>query len=550
MRYRFASFEFDPANGLSQAGAPVPLEPQSLELLDVLLRHHGRIVSRDELSEHVWGGRIVSEASLSTQIRAVRRALGDDRTRQRYIKTYPKRGFKLAAPVEMIEDAPPPTAAPVNPRRRPLLVLAGLGAVGLIALGAVGVMATREPAAVDAPPTHGLSIAVLPFDNLSGDDSKDYLADAFTEDLVTDLSRIRDAFVISRSTTFTYRDRDVDAATVARELGVRYILEGSLRVDGEDVSINAQLIDGASNSHLWSDRYEQELASLFDLQDNVTGRIASTLRAELRAAADKRQSPEATGDAWTYALKGNVILYNHQSIADYRAAHALLTEAIELDPTIASAWGGLAFIDYVASVATIPGLSRPESAALSLEAAQKAVAADPMNAEPYWLVGVGFARIGQPERGMAACETAIDLNPNMDCGHVCTGLVHMANGEPEKAVPFFQHALKLNPLFRPFTKEKYLGLAYLQVGQGEMAIQALNRSLAKAPKDAVANLALIAALDLEGRATEARDALRSFRQAVDGKLPTIEALRQKLGWMGPDIERLFEGLRGMGLAEA
>ena len=112
-----------------------------------------------------------------------------------------------------------------------------------------------------------------------------------------------------------------------------------------------------------------------------------------------------------------------------------------------------------------------------------------MNAEPYWLVGAGYARTGQPELGMEACKSAIDLNPNMDCGHVCAGLVHMSKGEPRKAIPYFKYALELNPRFRPFTKEKYLGLAYIQSGQDELAIAALNRALAKAHKDGFANLA-------------------------------------------------------------
>lgn len=555
MRYRFAGFEFDPADGLSRSGIAVPLEPQSVELLHVLLQHNDRIVSRDELNERIWGGRVVSEASLSTQIRALRRALGDDRTKQQFIKTYPKRGFKFTAPVELDlgEDAASAPTVAGTPRRRrhhagPVLVAAV--AVGVLVLGAVGVIATREPAPPEASPAPGLSIAVLPFDNLSGDPSKDYLADAFTEDLVTDLSRIRDAFVISRSTTFTYRDRAIDAASVADELDVRYVLEGSLRFDDDSVTINAQLIDGESNSHLWSDRFERDPAGLFEVQGSVTGRIASTLRAELRVADNQRQSPEATDDAWTYALRGNVILYNHESIADYQEAHRLLTRAVTLDPSIASAWGGLAFVHFIASLATIPGVSQPDSAALSLEAAQKAVEADPMNAEPYWLVGAGFARNGQPERGMAACETAMQLNPNMDCGHVCAGLVNMAMGEPEKAVPYFHHALALNPLFRPFSKQKYLGLAYIQSGRYKRAIEALNQALAKAPKDGFANLALIGALVHDDRPVEAEEAWRRFLEIVDHAPPTIDALREQIGWMGPEVERLFEGLRAVGMAES
>jgi len=579
MRYRFDGFIFDPESGLWRAGEAVPLEPQALALLHHLLKHHDRVVSREELNERLWGGRIVSEAALSTQIRTVRRALGDDRLRQAFIRTHPKRGFRFVAPIEIddgeiddgeiapieIDDgeaAPAAAPAPRRPPRRRLAVMAvGAAALGLLVLGGLGslgglggfdLFAARHPSPASVAEAPELSIAVLPFDLLAGDESKRYLADAFTEDLITDLSRIRDAFVISRSTTFTYRGRTVDAATVARELGVRYVLEGSLRIEGEEVRINAQLIDGGTRRHLWADRYEQKLAELFDLQDNVTGRIASVLRAELRMADDRRQTPEATDDAWGLALKGNVILYNHESIADYRKAHALLSEAVARDPSIASAWAGLAFVHYVASFADIPGVSRPDSATLSFEAARKAVEADPMNAEPYWLLGAGYARHGQPERGMAACRTAMDLNPNMDCGHVCAGLVHMAMGEPEKAVPLFEYALRLNPRFRPFTKEKYLGLAHLQSGNSEAAIAALNRALAKAPEDAFAHLVLAAALALDGRDGEARATLNRYREETAGALPTIAALGERIGWLGPEttMARLFEGLRTAGLAES
>jgi len=567
MAYRFDDFVFDPDSGLSRAGEAVALEPLAAELLHYLLENRGRIVGRDELYDRLWDGRIVTDAALSTQIRGVRRALGDNREQQKFIRTHPRRGFSFVAQVEPVEgairasarhpDASPPASTAeeaagreaARTQRRSLTSRIAVVGLGLLILAALGFWAGREATTSTAPSTREFSIAVLPFENLSGDESRDHLADAFTEDLITDLSRIRDAFVISRSTTFTYRGRNIEASSVARELGVRYVLEGSLRFSGDSVRINVQLIDGQTDSHIWSDRYDRTLADVFDLQDNVTGQIASVLRAELRVADNARQDPEVTEDAWDYALRGNVILYNHESIADYQEAYALLTEAVSLDPTISSAWAGLSFVHYVASVTQIPNVSRADSAALSLETAQRAVEADPMNAEPYWLVGAGYARNGQPERGMAACETAIDLNPNMDCGYVCAGLVHMASNEPELAVPLFNYALELNPLFRPFTKEKYLGLAYIQAGRDDLAIEALNRALAKAPEDSFANLALVAALALNGQMAEARETLRRFIQDTGKEPPTISTLRRALGWMGPQTERMLSALSDVGVAE-
>jgi len=543
LRYHFADFVFDRETGLWRGGEQVPLEPLAHELLHHLLENRGRIVTRDELQEHLWDGRIVSDAAISTQIRTLRRALGDDRARQRFVRTYPRRGFRFSAPVE-----PAPPGGSGQRRRAPLRAVA-LG-LALLAGGMLALWPERGNGPETAPEPPALSIAVLPFDNLSGDSSRDYLADAFTEDLITDLSRIRDAFVISRSTTFTYRDTQSDAAPIARELGVRYVLEGSLRVEDGRVRINAQLIDGRNDGHLWAERYDLPLAELFDVKHNVTGRIASVLRAELRVTESARQDPQPGRAAWEHALRGNVILFSHETVADYQQAYDHLTRAVRLDPGISSAWGGLAFIHFAASLAPIPEISRPDSAALSLEAARKAVQADPMNAEPYWLLGAGHARTGEPERGMTACETALALNPNMDCGHVCAGLVHLASGEPERAVPFFRHALALNPRFRPFTKEKYLGLAHIQSGRDDLAIAALNRALAAAPMDMFANLALGAALALDGRVSEARAVLQDYARRDGQPAPTISALRESMGWMGPKTERMFDGLRKAGLPEA
>ncbi len=365
----------------------------------------------------------------------------------------------------------------------------------------------------------------------------------FSDLSTQDWQRFRDA----SSTSFTYRGKSVGASQVAAELGVRYVLEGSVRLEGDRVRVNAQLIDGENDSHLWSERYDRPTADLFELQGNVTGQIASVLRAELRKAELGRQDPELMDNAWDYALRGNVLLYNHQSVSDYQEAYALLTKATELDPEIASAWGGLAFVHLVGSLAAVPGVSRSDSAQLSLEAALKATQADPLDAEPYWLVGAGYARMGQPELGMPACRTAMDLNPNMDCGYVCAGLVHMASDEPEKAIPYFEYALELNPRFRPFTKEKYLGLAHIQNKQNNLAIAALERALATAPQDSFANLAMASALALDGRVDAASELLDRHFSETGASRPSIEALRSSLGWMGAGTEDMLRGLGKAGL---
>ena len=547
MSYRFDQFSFDRDRGLLDDGHDVPLEPQAFELLSYLIEHRDRVVTRDELIENVWGGRIVSEAALSTQIRAVRRVLGDDRAQQRYIRTHPKRGFQFVAHVKKERPNLPEQrdSQRASSKTRRMLVGSGIAAISLIASVLVYFWAAQSSrmAEVDAP---SLSIAVLPFDNLSGDPSVDYLADAFTEELITDLSRIRDALVISRSTSFAFRDNKIDAATAAKELHVRYVLEGSVRVDGDMVRIIAQLIDGETNTHLWSDRYDKPLSSLFDLRDNVTGRIASVLRAEMREADTRRQPPDISGSAWDLALRGNVLLYYAPSDSDYQRAEAYLNSAIELDPTLSSAWSGLGQVHFDASSKHVPGVSKPNSAEIALNAAQKAAETDPRNAEAYWLLGFLYIRTGQPERAMSVCETSMNLNPNLDCGWICAGLVHMARGNPEEAIPNIEYALRLNPIFRAANKHRYLGIANFQSGQYEPAIDALRRALALAPGDFLANITLPAALALNGDLESAQTALDQWLKRLDQAPPPLAQLQEKISWLGPAVGRVIEGLQAAG----
>jgi len=558
MACRFDNFLFDRERGLFEDSRAVPLEPRVFELLAYLLDHRDRVVSRDELIENVWHGRVVSDAALSTQIRSLRRALGDDRTQQRFVRTYPKRGFQFVGEAQPIGSAAAMApeqgsdAEPAEPRaaarrgRRPRPVLLALPVLA-VALALAAWWATYDPGPRAVAPPAKLSIAVLPFENLSGDPAQAYFADAFTEDLITDLSRIRDAFVIARRTSFAYKDRDVDAGTVVEELGVRYVLEGSVRRSGDRVRVNAQLIDGRTNRNVWSDRFDTRVDEVFFSGNELTGHIASVLKAELREADSRRSGPPESLAAWDYALKGNVLLFNPDGPQDFREAQALLERAVELDPGISSAWSGLAFVHFAASVGSIPGISSPESKDRSLRAARKAVAADPKNAEGHWMVGVGYARNGELERAWASCETAMDLNPNNDCAYVCAGLAAMAQGRPRDAIPYFQHSLRLNPRFRPFTKYKYMGLAYLHSGQNAEAVEMLNRALAASPGDSMARLALAAALAHQGELEAAHGTVSEALASADRPAPTLAALRASHGWMGPGFERVLEGLRAAGI---
>ncbi len=543
MTYRFDRFQFDRERGLFDDGAPISLEPQVHDLLSYLIDNRDRVVSRDELNEEIWDGRIVSDAALSTGIRSVRKALGDDRTKQSFVKTHPKRGFQFVATVENGSPDTAPSALSGRPAIEKLPLRFVAVALTIMAAAVIGaVVLVDNPAPTDRP---DLSIAVLPFDNLSGDPTQDYFADAFTEDLITDLSRIRDAFVIARRSSFTYKDRSVDIKTVANELGVRYVLEGSVRREGDQVRINAQLIDGEADKHIWSDRYDRMQTEAFAPNNDVTGRIASALKAELREADSRRAIPDGDLEAWDYALRGNVELV--QPDRDFHEAKELLEKAIELDPDIAAAWSGMAFIHFAASFGNLAGISAPNSKDLSLDAAQRSVELDPKNAEGHWMVGVGLTRNGETGLAMASCNTAKAINPNNDCAYVCEALTLMALGRPLEAVPVFEHSIRLNPRFRVFTKYKFMGVAYVQEGRDDKAIEVLNRALAESPKDPISHFALSAAMAHSGRLDEARASLQAALEFASNKDIRIHDLRKALGWMGPGTDRLLDGLALAGL---
>lgn len=285
------------------------------------------------------------------------------------------------------------------------------------------------------------------------------------------------------------------------------------------------------------------------MQQDVTGQIASVLKAELREADSQRRGPPASLEAWNYALQGNVLLFNPRGPEDYREAKRLLEKALKLDPTIASAWSGLAFVHFVGSLYQVPGVSVHDSTQLSLEAAQKAVSLDPKNAEGHWIIGVGYTLNLKPERGMASCETAMGLNPNNDCGYVCAGLTSMALGKADEAVPSFQKSLRLNPRFRPFTKYKYMGHANLHIGEDNEAVALLNKAIAASPNDPTATFALASGLAMLGRNVEARAALDKYVELTGGEQATIESLRARYSWMGPGVERVLDGLRRAGMPE-
>ena len=343
---------------------PMAIGSRALDVLGVLVERPGDLVSRDAIIAAVWPATVVEDANLNMQIAALRRVLDDGRAEGSCIQTVPGRGYRFVVPVTRSDPTPssestPPSgngsggpiveneqlqgprvlgqidAPPPAPALRARHWLRGGIAAALIgALGLVAVVAGwnwHSPWFGDARPAPRLSIVVLPFANLSDDREQQYFADGITEDLTTDLSRLADMLVISRNTAFTYRNKPVDTKQIGRELGVRYVLEGSVQRSGNEVRVNAQLIDAETDTHLWAERFDRDTRDLFALQNEITSRIGNTLNLELIAAEAAR--PTEHPDALDYIFRGRALLFG-KSLSRENSAEAisLFAHALALDP--------------------------------------------------------------------------------------------------------------------------------------------------------------------------------------------------------------------------
>jgi TolB-like protein len=290
---------------LRRRGELIALEPQVFDMLVYLVQNRDRVVSKDDLLAAVWGGRIVSDSALSSRITAVRKAIGDTGGEQGLIRTVPRKGFRF-----------------------------------------IGTVCEEQERAPATSPSPRLSIVALPFVSLSSDPEQEYFADSVTDDLTTDLSRISGAFVIARSTAFTYKGKPIDAKQIGRELGVRYVLEGSVRRASEQVQVNVQLIDAESGMHIWADRFDTNRADLATAQNEITGRLARTLDLELVEAEARRIAREkaADPDARDLVMRGWAWYYRARSEVAGQEARQAFERALEIDPHSIDARIGLAQI--------------------------------------------------------------------------------------------------------------------------------------------------------------------------------------------------------------
>ena len=355
----------------------------------------------------------------------------------------------LADGAEMPAPREPAARAAAETVRKPfamlvvVLVAAVLGAVGYLALQDRQATASKQTAsqpAIDRP-----SIAVLPFDNLSGDPQQDYFADGITEDLTTDLSRISGLFVVARNSSFAYKGRSVDLRTVAEELGVRYVLEGSVRRVGTQLRINAQLIDGESGGHLWAERFDGTMADVFELQDHVNRKIVAALEVSLTAADEQRiERVETTvPEAYDMLLRG-VEKYNLFTIDSVLESRQLFERAAELDPGYARAYANIA-LTYASAVNFYWADDREEAIRLGLEYADKALALDDSIPQIYLTRSILYLSQRQHGAAMEAAKRTVEVHPNYADGYATLAFIASYSGELQTGLDAIEQSRRINP---------------------------------------------------------------------------------------------------------
>ncbi len=413
----------------------------------------------------------------------------------------------------------------------------------------------RAPEAPRVEPGR-LSIAVLPFSSMTADSADDPFTDGITEDLITDLSRISGAFVIARNTMFTFKGKAVSVKEVGRELGVDYVLEGSVRRDRNRVRVNAQLIDAGTGAHIWADRFDREIADLFQLQSEITGRIARALHIELIEAESRKAERKLDNpDAYDLAMRAWSVLYNRpQSPETNSEAERLIDAALRLDPNEPRAWVARA---YALTRAGVFGWSETPADALRLaaEAGERATRLDPKSADAHYQLGFALRSSGRLDESIAAMERALALNPNYAFAYHGLAYGKVLTGKPAEALPLMAIAFKLSP--RDAIHAVWHGLVALAEAlnaNDEAAVAAARKGIAANPRYRTSYFLLASGLAHQGQFDAAREALAQFL-SLERRARTIALLRDSYHAFSDNaafrrqLERVLNGLRLAGMPE-
>jgi adenylate cyclase len=518
VRYIFENYAFDTDRRELHHGADVvAVTPQVFDLLDYLIGNRERVVSKDDLIKAIWKGRSVSDAALTTRLNAARTAIGDSGDEQRLIKTLPRKGFRFVGQVREAREVAGP-----NPGDAP----------------------ESAPAAVPDQP----SIAVLPFANMSGDPEQEYFADGMVEEITTALSRFKGLFVIARNSSFTFKGKAVDIKEVGQRLGVRYVLEGEVRKASGKVRITGRLIEAATGTHIWADRFERDMTDIFALQDDVTLAIVSAiqpklLQAEIALASRRRPENLTAYDYFLRALQ-QAILATREGVAE---ALRLCQRALEIDPGFAGAAtlaGACHLENVVQNYAVDPQLDRKEAVRL-MRLALSLDDGDPVTLAEAALISALL--VDDCETEIEIADRAVALNPNSHRAWNCRGWVYNVAGQPEEAIWSFERAMRMSPVDpQQFSALNGMGFAFIELRRFDEAIIAGKKALRHKPCYPGPYRCLASAFAHLGRDAEAREAAARLLEIDPAFTISAWIARSQLS---KNAKLMIEGFRKAGLPE-
>jgi TolB-like protein len=466
----------------------IAAEPQVFDLLVYLLENRDRVVSKDDIIASVWGGRVVSDSTLTSRINAARKAIGDSGEDQRLIRTVARKGLRFVGDVQTRSNAESVEVTRATPDE------------------------THEPVRAALPLPDRPAIAVLPFVNMSGEPEQDYFSDGISEDIITALSKLRWFFVIARNSSFVYKGKSVHMKQIAAELGVGYVVEGSVRKGGDRVRITAQLNDVATGSHVWAERYDRDLADVFAVQDEITEAIVAAIEPQLYAAENfraRRKAPESL-DAWDLVMRA-LSHYWRVTRQDNMVAQALLEKATAIDPNYGQALGLLAASHMFGAHMGWEDMANAAPAAE--RAAQAAILADGEDAWAHHALGYVCLHTKRFDDSLAEFELALQLNPSFSLGQGFYGVALSYCGRWEEGDAAARRALRLCPR-GPYTAVFDGVAAYNQfVGRNYEEAMRLSREAIRQRGDFVgAHRVLTAAAGMAGLEDAASAALRELRR--------------------------------------
>jgi TolB-like protein len=511
----FGPFRLDTEAGILFHGAePTALGQRAVALLALLVERAGAPIAKEALLDAAWPSQAIEDSNLTVQIAAVRRIFEELAGGASWIETLPRRGYRYVGPAVATDDAGPSVAVAAP----------------------TGLTLPEKP-----------SVAVLPFSNLSGDPAQDYFADGMVDDIITGLARIKGLFVIARNSTFVYKGRAVDVRQVGRELGVRYVLEGSLRKAGRSLRVTGQMIDASTGAHVWADRYDRSSDDVFALQDEIALSAVGAIAPSIRRAEIERVKRKRTDSLDAYDLVLQAQLDVDSGMPErVRRALVLLERAIELDPAYALAHGNAAMCHHCLFLRA--GLQEANRAA-SIRHARSALLHGQDDAAALTLAGFSIGMDGH-DRGAAftALDAALAISPSSALTYILGSVILGWSGEAERAIEWSERGMRLSPFdswaFAAFDAQ---ATSHLLRGRYDESCRAAHRSVQANPAHSITYVKLAAALAKLGRLDEARVAAARVLELH----PAFRYSRQfEAVDCAPSVaQSLGEALRAAGLPE-